>query len=261
MVCPDRAHAAERLLRPFARGEVDFVQCPACGLLFRETFPGSAELDAIYDAAYAEEAISAGATNQASGEYATGVYADFMLSRFLRPGMAVLDFGAGTGALVERLRSAGMRADGFEFSDPARAHCRRELGFDLIGDVSAIAPATYDVVCMIEVIEHLTDLTGTLTRLHAALRPGGRLLVTTPNRSGWRARLEGGNWREARKKFHLFLFDEASLHHHLDLAGFRAFERIRFSPVLRPGVGNWLIVRGTQLARLGGSLCAAAVRA
>ena len=41
-----------------------------------------------------------------------------------------------------------------------------------------------DVITMIEVIEHLTELQPTLRELYRIMKPGGTLLVTTPNRFG-----------------------------------------------------------------------------
>ncbi len=253
--CPDGSHAHLSTRQLYSEGETDFRVCPACGLAFREQFPGHDELDAIYAEAYRVDAIEHNATNQESTDFATETYGRFVTERFTRPDMTVFDFGAATGALVERLRSQGLRAEGFEFSASARAHARAARRLDLMGSLDSIPAGAYDLVTMIEVIEHLTDLQGTLRKLRAALKPGGRLLVTTPSRTSWRARLEGGHWREATKKFHLFLFDDASLRHHLLTAGFVAPLRVRFSPVLRPGLKSQLIVRGTQALGLGGTLC------
>jgi SAM-dependent methyltransferase len=42
--------------------------------------------------------------------------------------------------------------------------------------------STVDVVANLQVIEHLWDQEGFLAECHRVLRPGGRLLITTPNR-------------------------------------------------------------------------------
>lgn len=259
MQCPDPRHTA-RALPLYARGEVDFVVCPECHLAFRERFPTAPELDAIYAAAYASENIAHNETNQESGDHATQAYASFLDGKLLRPGLRVLDFGAATGALVAQLRERSVVAEGFEFSQSAREYCRAQRGFELLGDLAAIPRSAYDLITMIEVIEHLTDLRATLEILHGALKPGGTLFVTTPNRRGWRAILEDGHWREARKKFHLFLFDKGSLRHHLRSAGFQPVEQIRFSPVPKPGVPVWLFGRAMQLLGFGGTLCFMACR-
>jgi SAM-dependent methyltransferase len=260
MRCPDPQHATCAPLAVFASGEVDFRMCPLCRLLFRARFPSPQELEAIYGTAYAANSIEAGVTNQESGDYATDVYSGYIRRRLLQPGARVLDFGAASGELVSRLRGAGVQVDGFEFAEAARGYAYARRGISLLDRVTDIPPAAYDLVTLIEVIEHLTDLWGTLGQLRAALKPGGSLFITTPNRLSWRARLEGGRWREARKKFHLFLFERRSLEHHLRCNGFAVQEYIRFAPVLQAGLPSWVVARGTQAVGLGGTLCCIATR-
>jgi len=94
-----------------------------------------------------------------------------------------------------------------------------------------------------------------LRELAGCLESGGKVFITTPNRNGWRARVEGGRWREARKKFHLYLFDETSIRYLLLKGGFSNIRRIRFSPITRPGLAHWLWGRVMQMIGLGGTLC------
>jgi hypothetical protein len=87
------------------------------------------------------------------------------------------------------------------------------------------------------------------------LRRGGRIFVTTPNLRGLRARVEGGNWREASKKFHVVLFDFSSLRALLHSAGFKRVRRIRFSPVQRKGFAFHIGARALQVTGLAGTVC------
>jgi len=259
MNCPCGESSAS-LLPVFDKGEVDFLYCGSCGLVLRERFPTAAELDAIYREAYAEERIGSGNTNQESGGYAAKVYAEFIQRTLWKPGMRVLDYGTGTGALVEQLRASGVEADGLEFSANARCFCREKRGFSLMKNLDGVPDGCYQIISMIEVIEHLTDLRGTLQELRRVIAPGGYLLITTPNRKGLRAKLEGGLWREARKKFHLFLFDWSSLKFHLEATGFHGVRRIVYSPVQRPGIKSLMTMRLMQTLMASGTLCVMAVR-
>lgn len=257
--CPCGARVLEK--RPaFTKGETDFLVCGECGLLFRERYPTSAELEALYRDAYAQDRIDAGTTNQESGAYAAQAYADFVAGTLWESGMKVLDFGAGSGALVERLRRTGIDAEGLEFSADARRSCLSRRGFELQGSIEMVSDGQFQLVSMIEVVEHLTDIQAVLRQLWRIMSPGATLFVTTPNRRSLRALLDGGQWREARKKFHVVLFDSASLRVQLEAAGFRHVRRVRFSPVQRPGFKFWLAVRGMQLLGVGGTLCVIATR-
>jgi SAM-dependent methyltransferase len=225
-----------------------------CGIAFRPRFPSDAELERIYADAYAGDKVSAGDTGQESGSYADDAYASFLLARYATERSRVLDFGAATGALVARLRAAGVSADGLEYSARAREWCREHNGFDLSSGPEQLQAGSYDLITMIEVIEHLSDLWGTLASVRGLLRPGGKLFVTTPNRRGLRGLLEGEQWAEATKDFHLFLFDPRSLKHHLDRNGLET-KIIRFCPVVKRGPSRYLFARATQLLGLGGTIC------
>lgn len=260
MNCPC-GEPAERLRPYFADGETDFRLCPACGCVLRETFPGAEELEAIYRQAYEDENILAASTEQESGDHAAESYADFILRKLARPGDRMLDYGAGSGALVAALRNRGIDCSGVEFAAGARQYSLAQRGIALEPDLAAVPDAACHAVSMIEVIEHLTDLTSTLRELYRVLVPGGKLLVTTPDRNGLRARLEKGQWREARKKYHLFLFDQSSLEFHLRRAGFDEVERVRFSPLQKKGLKFAVHARIMQTIGLPGTLCVVASKA
>ncbi|MCK1422384.1 glycosyltransferase [Bradyrhizobium sp. 182] len=97
----------------------------------------------------------------------------------------ILDFGAGDGHLLRFMAQRGLTVAGYEPSKGRAANLQRVLeNFDgflgVVGDDSA---ETFDVVIMSEVIEHVLDevLDATLDRLARFVRPGGMLVITTPN--------------------------------------------------------------------------------
>lgn len=242
-------------VRAFSVGETDFIVCQSCGLFFREKLPSVGELEAIYAAHYEEGNISSGHTEQESGDFALEGYARF-LGRLFGPAMKrVLDYGAGTGRLVALMRDAGLDAAGLEFSIGARQNCLRVRGFSLLATREQLVENDYDVVTMVEVIEHLPELIGDLEAIRGSLRHGGVVFVTTPNRSGLRARFQKGYWTEARKKFHLFLFDSATLKKTLLKAGFAEVDVVRFSPIQKRGFHYWLYGRLCQCFGVPGTLC------
>jgi len=251
--------APENLLKPyFTKGETDFRLCKICGCVFRERFPNPSELDEIYRQAYAEENISGSNTNQESGDYAAQSYAQHLMGKVIKSGDRYLDFGAGTGALLAELKKLGLGGDGVEYSASARDYCLTNRAIALKADLSDVPADFYQVISMIEVIEHLTDLNGTLKEIFRVLAPGGRLFITTPSRTGFRSRIEKGYWREAQKKFHLFLFDMNSLAFHLKRTGFVDVRRNVFSPLQKSGWKHTVYSRSIQSIGLSGTLCVVA---
>jgi SAM-dependent methyltransferase len=103
----------------------------------------------------------------------------------------ILDVGCGDGAatgLVARF-SADNHVVGVDWSTRA-VRKASEYGFTVVsGGVESpglpIATGTVDVVIMSELIEHLVDTDAALAEAWRVLRPGGALLLSTPNLAAW----------------------------------------------------------------------------
>ncbi|MGY4571754.1 MULTISPECIES: methyltransferase domain-containing protein [Bradyrhizobium] len=97
----------------------------------------------------------------------------------------ILDFGAGDGHLLRFMAQRGLTVAGYEPSKGRAANLQRALeNFDgFLGVVGDDSTETFDVVIMSEVIEHVLDevMDVTLDRLARFVRPGGVLVITTPN--------------------------------------------------------------------------------
>jgi 2-polyprenyl-3-methyl-5-hydroxy-6-metoxy-1,4-benzoquinol methylase len=101
----------------------------------------------------------------------------------------IVDVGCGDGAataMVADLDPAN-HVVGVDWSTRAAATARGH-GFDMInGGVEhlPLASGAADVVIMSEIIEHLVDTDAALTEAMRVLRPGGTLLLSTPNLAAW----------------------------------------------------------------------------
>jgi SAM-dependent methyltransferase len=99
----------------------------------------------------------------------------------------VVDLGCGRGEWLALLRAAGVSARGVD-ANPAFVAAGRARGLDMeLGDalryVQALQPDSVDMVTAFHVIEHLDteELLVLLQAARGALRPGGCLLLETPN--------------------------------------------------------------------------------
>jgi 2-polyprenyl-3-methyl-5-hydroxy-6-metoxy-1,4-benzoquinol methylase len=106
-------------------------------------------------------------------------------------GERVLDVGCGEGVFAVELVRAGAQVVGIDVAEQplSRARARNpELDLDLrLVDADGpwpLADASFDVVWAGETIEHVADTAAWLSEVRRVLRPGGRLLLSTPDH-GW----------------------------------------------------------------------------
>ncbi|MFZ3262805.1 MAG: class I SAM-dependent methyltransferase [Terriglobales bacterium] len=97
----------------------------------------------------------------------------------------LLDVGCGSGTLLTDARDAGWKVSGLEINAEFPEFCRKELGFaDVHQGVISNPPfaiESFDVVTMLDVLEHMYDPLLTLRQCVRMLKPGGRLVVKSPN--------------------------------------------------------------------------------
>ncbi|MEU4803625.1 class I SAM-dependent methyltransferase [Actinosynnema sp. NPDC023587] len=101
-------------------------------------------------------------------------------------GAVVLEAGCGEGYGAALIARHAARVIALDYDPATAAHAARAYpGLAVVrGNLAALplAAASVDVVANFQVIEHLWDQEGFLAECARVLRPGGRLLVTTPNR-------------------------------------------------------------------------------
>jgi SAM-dependent methyltransferase len=144
----------------------------------------------------------------------------------------VLDVGAGTGGLLARLRARrpDVALAAVESSAAARAALRRTFpGITLAGDDAAQLDArsgTFDVITMLQTLEHLPDPLAACRGARSCLRPGGLLLVTVPNRRSLAVLRRGRAADCYANGTHLQFFAGATVIALLRAAGFSRIERL-----------------------------------
>jgi SAM-dependent methyltransferase len=221
VVCGGRERRHQRSQNGYA-----IVRCTDCGLRFLDPQPTEAELTALYGEYYY---VSPDSRQRGYEGYATEAenwrrtFRDRLRDLPATHGR-LLDVGAATGFFVEQANAIGWDAVGIEPSQWAADYARTELGVDVqTGDLATIRfpDAAFDVVTLWEVIEHLPDPAVTLREVRRILRPGGHLILSTPDAGSLAARLSGKRWLGWRKvPEHLFFFDRSNLDRLLVQEGF-----------------------------------------
>jgi len=197
-------------------------ECRLCGALFVPTASTSAALHELYDHYYERARFTTPATVIASLEVLVS-----SAERFRKTGRW-LDVGYGEGSLLTVAEQHGWACHGTEVSPHALEYGRQRAWVvtpDPDGDVRFEDDA-FDVVTMIELLEHVPEPTRFLAHAARWLRPGGLLYVTTPNAESLNRRVLGLNWSTVSPPEHLVLWTAGALRRALGPAGFVPF-RVR----------------------------------
>lgn len=209
---------AYRCTNPHYGQHLQIVECRHCGLVYTNPRWSPEETLAAYEAV--EDTIY---VEERRGRELTFAHHLRDMEKVIGPaaGRALLDVGAYIGVFVEVAAAAGWDATGVEPSAWAAAEAaRRGLR---VHEGTLTAPALgdrqFDVVTLWDVIEHLHDPAGELTRAYDRLRPGGWIVVHTMDIDALTARLMGSRWPWLMD-MHLYYFSRKTLAAMVAAAGF-----------------------------------------
>jgi SAM-dependent methyltransferase len=110
---------------------------------------------------------------------------DGVIERIVKPpkGARILELGAGTGHNLAMLSRFG-EIEASELDPVARELASERLGRAVVEaalpDLSMFPAQSYDMIALLDVLEHVPDDKGSLTSIYERLRPGGALLLTVP---------------------------------------------------------------------------------
>jgi 2-polyprenyl-3-methyl-5-hydroxy-6-metoxy-1,4-benzoquinol methylase len=113
-----------------------------------------------------------------------------IFKQYVPVGNSVLDVGAGAGAFSKRLADAGYLVTALDVD--ADKWIPQDVPFvrlDINLGVANSIGAKFDAVCCLEVIEHVENPWSLLRDVYAVLKPGGRLILSTPNVTSFLSRL------------------------------------------------------------------------
>jgi SAM-dependent methyltransferase len=136
----------------------------------------------------------------------------------------LLDIGCSVGSFLTKARSQSYDVRGLEIGEASAAYARSEHRLD-VRDGSVydcdFENGSFDVISMLEVIEHLEDPKEAIRRVSNWVAPGGVLFLTTPNFNSLYRRLYGSNWWVVNcEDEHIYFFTISSLTSLIEEFGF-----------------------------------------
>ena len=139
----------------------------------------------------------------------------------VRSGARLLEIGCGSGSQLEFLHRLGWQAEGLDL-DPVAVKVASARGLTVhAGSLKeqSFPDRYFDAVVSSHVIEHVHDPIGLLRECGRVLKPGGKLVIITPNAASWGHLWFRSNWLALDPPRHLYLFNPASLRHAAEKAG------------------------------------------
>ncbi len=136
----------------------------------------------------------------------------------------VLDVGCGNGQFLASMRSLGWRAVGIDTDTVGVRVTRDRFGIPVVLaplENAGFADACFDAVTMHHVIEHVPDPVATLRECRRVVRPGGRVVVVTPNVESLGHRHFQESWLGLDVPRHFHVFSKRALGLIAEAAGLR----------------------------------------
>ena len=252
------------------------LRCPVCKLVQFSPLPEEAVVHEFYTNQYDAAGERASYFQKCRAGYEGSVEAQQLdqklewIRRVLPSGKDLLDVGCGTGVFLDLARKKGWRVRGIEISKRASAYARETFNLGVYtGSVDSWDGGegkSFDLITMLDVLEHLRDPATVLRRVKKLLKENGLLVIEVPNQDSLLNRVVHVVYKCGWKKpahviyniHHLFNFNTTSIKRLFSEAGFSIVRidqdstylgRIKFkSSILR--LGTLILLNAGKLLRM-----------
>lgn len=232
---PARYESSSRDLMFDHYARYDYFKCTDCGSVFLQPMPDMETIGSFYPAHY----------SVFDGESHTRTISPFkqailhrkhaythlqpplpyrllaaLLSPFYRlatpdylPNATLLDVGCGNGRYLSTMRTLGWKVQGVELSENGVKVCQASRLPVHHGDLASAAfpDDRFELITVRHVIEHVPDPRAFMAELARILKPGGRLVIETPNSDALGRQWLGANWFANEVPRHLILFNTKNI--------------------------------------------------
>jgi 2-polyprenyl-3-methyl-5-hydroxy-6-metoxy-1,4-benzoquinol methylase len=238
-----------------APGEWNLKKCPntKCGLIWLDPIPTEADLYKIYENYYTHY-VSTNSVDHVKTQSArvkpfrlllklgyqvllhlAGMHQALLQARLDASMMylgknnagTLLDVGCGNGSFLDRMRLLGWNVRGVDIDHKSAKIAHETFGIPVyVGTLqeAKYPDASFDAITMSHVIEHVYNPITLLMESYRILKPGGSLVVVTPNTTSFGHRQFDRNWRGLEPPRHLHLFSRLTIENIANKAGFQKID-------------------------------------
>lgn len=202
------------------------LRCNSCGLVFAEMDKDLLSCIDKYACMVDEEYIA-----EEKGWREASAKVLKRIERYKR-GRKILDVGCATGFFLDEARRRKWEIYGVEASEWAAKYAIEKLNLNVKKGTlkdAAYPDQFFDVVVMLDMLEHLPDPKDTLLEIRRILKNDGILYISAPNMTSAMSRILRAKWWGI-KRFYLYYFTKMTFARMLDACGFKVK---RFNPHIR----------------------------
>lgn len=196
------------------------ARCQKCGLVQINPQPKREEIKSLYGPKYFQDFYPYIKAQEIHRSYFRRKVNQI---KKMIPQGVLLDIGCATGVFLKEAKRAGFKVRGLDISRFAVNYCK-ERGLDVdLGTLGEICykERSFDIVSMFQLIEHTPEPLSFLKEVFWILKPGGLVVLTTPNYDCFTRKLMGKLWFGYRHREHLFFFEKKTLVALFKRAGFK----------------------------------------
>ncbi len=198
------------------------VRCNSCGLIYvnPRVMNSKENLDSFY--AYGEnyDVLIEGLRRRAYSVKRQKIFcAELKKMERYRQSNRILDVGCSFGGFLNAAKNLGWEAKGIEAVYDIGRYGKELYNLDIfLGTLeeARLAPASFDVIKLNNIIEHIHFPSEFLADVSKLLRKGGLLSISTPNYDCYSVSICGKNWRYFDGKHHIVFFTPTTLRKILD---------------------------------------------
>lgn len=210
----------------FKKDGHDFYRCCSCDLVRLDPQPTDEVLATIYGTHYYDAwGVKHSAERVFGLKQAT--FREHVLPHVqLQPGDLVLDCGAAFGALMATAKEHGFEPYGIELAEGAAAEIARRFGPERVfsgpfenASFPGLSEGAFSAIFMCDFIEHVREPANVLKKAAALLKPGGTLVITTPDGTSASCKVMRQSWPHYKVE-HLHYFGPGNIRHLLRSTGF-----------------------------------------
>ena len=222
------------------------VTCGHCGAEYVFPSPDEASLKAYYDRESWFEGGEKGGYQDydAQTAWSIGLMESVLDAYSGQQGLSILDIGCGYGTHLAMAAKRGWTCFGVEISAHARkvAKSRLSSSVHIVESVTDLIPHEFDLVLMLDVIEHLNSPYSLFYSLFSmgAITPKTRVVMTTPNAGSIEARRDPAGWAFRHPPSHLVFYKMESLSYLLNRLQFEEVTIEGLHPIAGVGGGGEL---------------------